>query len=65
MFSTCAAHRVWIDVKVHNDRARRAYTAVGFVQEGILRERRCCRTAIYESLVIMSLLREEWLMHAR
>jgi diamine N-acetyltransferase len=53
------AHRLWLDVKPHNERARALYRSAGFVEEGLLRD------ALYyggrfESLVIMSILRPEW-----
>jgi diamine N-acetyltransferase len=58
-FGTLGAHRVWLDVITHNERARRAYAAVGFVHEGIQREalRRGDR---YESLALMSVLAPEF-----
>lgn len=58
-FETYQAHRLWLDVKVDNHRARAIYQASGFVQEGVLRE--CLKSAAgYESLVIMSMLRQEY-----
>jgi diamine N-acetyltransferase len=58
-FESQGAHRVWLDVKPHNARARRLYAATGFVEEGVLRD--AIRTpAGYESLVVMSILRSEW-----
>jgi diamine N-acetyltransferase len=30
--------RLWLDVMIHNERARRAYLAAGFVEEGALRD---------------------------
>ena len=59
-FGELGAHRVWLDVKPHNERARRAYAAVGFVEEGVMRD--CARTpeGEYESLVLMSMLEPEW-----
>jgi diamine N-acetyltransferase len=59
-FGTLGAHRVWLDVKVHNRRARRAYAAVGFVDEGVLREA-LLTDGTYESLAVMSILEHEWL----
>jgi diamine N-acetyltransferase len=58
-FGTLAAHRVWLDVKVHNQRARRAYTAVGFIDEGVLRDA-LLTNGTYESLAVMSVLDHEW-----
>lgn len=58
-FGELHAHRLWLDVKVHNDRARVLYLEEGFVEEGTLRE--CVRAPDgYESLVVMSLLRNEY-----
>ena len=57
-FNELGAHRLWLDVKAHNERARTLYRSEGFVEEGVLRE--CLRGAEgYESLVVMSLLRGE------
>jgi diamine N-acetyltransferase len=58
-FEEIGAHRLWLDVKPHNERARNLYRSEGFVEEGTLRD------ALYydgrfESLVVMSLLRPEW-----
>lgn len=54
-FEDWGAHRLWLDVKTDNARARALYRSEGFEEEGILRE--CLRTgAGYESLVVMSLL---------
>lgn len=52
-------HRLWLDVKAHNQRARQLYRSEGFVEEGILRD--CMKTTEgYESLVLMGILEEEW-----
>jgi diamine N-acetyltransferase len=59
-FGPLGAHRVWLDVKVHNERARRAYAAVGFVEEGVLREA-LLSDGTYESLAVMSILDREWM----
>ena len=58
-FEDHGAHRLWLDVKPHNERARSLYRGAGFVEEGLLRD------ALYyggrfESLVVMSILRPEW-----
>jgi RimJ/RimL family protein N-acetyltransferase len=34
-FDGFAAHRLWLDVYCDNARARRAYQALGFVEEGM------------------------------
>lgn len=59
-FETYSAHRLWLDVKVNNHRAKAIYQAAGFIEEGILRE--CLKSDTgYESLVILSILRHEYL----
>jgi diamine N-acetyltransferase len=52
-------HRVWLDVLPQNERAIRAYLAVGFVHEGVLREAWRGEHG-HESLAIMSILEREW-----
>ena len=37
-FEQFKAHRLWLDVMVHNTRAYNLYLSEGFVEEGILRE---------------------------
>jgi diamine N-acetyltransferase len=58
-FEEHGAHRLWLDVKPHNERALALYRSAGFVEEGLLRD------ALYldgrfESLIVMSILRHEW-----
>lgn len=60
VFTSTAAHRLWLDVLPHNERARRAYAAAGFVEEGTLRDAWVSPTGARESLVILSILRPEW-----
>lgn len=58
-FDELQAHRLWLDVKEHNHRARTLYDDEGFIEEGTLRD--CIRGPEgFESLVIMSLLRHEY-----
>jgi len=58
-FEGQGAHRLWLDVKDHNSRARRLYRSAGFIEEGTLRE--CFKTEDgFESLVIMSMLDNEY-----
>lgn len=59
VFSEYGAHRLWLDVFEHNVRAQRAYTAVGFRPEGMLREA-IYRDGEYHSLVLMSILDREY-----
>ena len=58
-FDTLSAHRLWLDVKEHNTRARAVYEKEGFRYEGTLRE---CRKGPegFESLVVMSVLEHEY-----
>ena len=58
-FEQYAAHRLWLDVMPHNERALSLYRSAGFVEEGLLRD------VIFDgerflSLVVMSILRPEW-----
>jgi len=58
-FEGHGAHRLWLDVKPHNERARALYRSEGFVEEGVLRDALLSGDR-FESLVVMSLLRPEW-----
>lgn len=54
-FTNLAAHRLWLDVKPTNARARHLYTSVGFIEEGILQD--ALRTPDgYEPLILMAKL---------
>jgi diamine N-acetyltransferase len=58
-FEELKAHRLWLDVKEHNIRARNLYESEGFVAEGVLRE--CIKAEVgFESLVLMSILSSEY-----
>lgn len=58
-FDACGAHRLWLDVFEHNERARGLYSSEGFVEEGMLRE--CVlRDGAYRSLIVMSVLEHEF-----
>jgi RimJ/RimL family protein N-acetyltransferase len=58
-FEKLAAHRLWLDVRQKNERAYNLYRSEGFVEEGILRE--CILyNGNYESLIIMSILKDEF-----
>lgn len=59
VFGELGAHRLWLDVKEENARARGLYESEGFVQEGVLRD------AFWDgeghvSLVVMSILESEY-----
>lgn len=58
-FEDLHAHRLWLDVKDHNARARYVCESEGFITEGTLRE--CYRVGdAFESLVVMSMLKSEY-----
>ncbi|MDQ0192321.1 GNAT family N-acetyltransferase [Paenibacillus wynnii] len=60
IFQNTATHRLWLDVKDHNERARHVYEGAGFIFEGMLRD--CVKVEKgFESLLIMSILRTEYL----
>jgi RimJ/RimL family protein N-acetyltransferase len=59
VFEEFGAHRLWLDTQVRNVRARHVYCAVGFVEEGVLRE--CWyQHGAWQSLVVMSVLETEF-----
>lgn len=58
-FSEWGAHRLWLDVKEQNFRARHLYESEGFVVEGVMRESYKTEAG-FESLVLMSMLRSEY-----
>jgi hypothetical protein len=53
------AHRVWLGVFPENERARRAYEAVGFKAEGVARGS-AFFGGNYRDELIMAILRTEW-----
>jgi RimJ/RimL family protein N-acetyltransferase len=58
-FGRLDAHRLWLDAKSRNARARHLYQSEGFVEEGVLRE--CVlEDSGYESMVLMSMLKQEY-----
>jgi RimJ/RimL family protein N-acetyltransferase len=58
-FKDWKAHRLWLDVKSFNDRAKSLYLSEGFKEEGVLRD--CLWSGDrYESLVMMSMLESEY-----
>jgi len=59
VFDRTHAHRVWLDVKPGNTRARRLYSSLGFIEEGTLRDVLLV-SGHRESVLLMSLLRPEW-----
>lgn len=60
IFKHTQTHRLWLDVRDHNHRARHVYESSGFILEGTLRE--CVKVGEhFESLHILSILRDEYL----
>jgi RimJ/RimL family protein N-acetyltransferase len=58
-FEEQQAHRLWLDVREDNDRAKHVYESLGFKREGLLRE--CIRIDnSYKSLIVMSILSHEY-----
>ena len=58
-FDDLGAHRLWLDVKSHNTRAKSLYDREGFAVEGLLRD--AVRVADgFDSLIVMSMLQPEF-----
>jgi diamine N-acetyltransferase len=58
-FEDFSAHRLWLDVKSNNARARHVYESAGFTVEGVLRECLSDRDE-WLSLTVLSLLVSEY-----
>ncbi len=58
-FGELGAHRLWLDVKEGNGRARDLYESEGFVREGVLRDS-LWTGEVHETLVVMSILESEY-----
>lgn len=58
-FDDLGAHRLWLDVKKPNTRAKALYDSEGFIVEGELRESVKVRGG-FESLIVMSMLQGEF-----
>jgi RimJ/RimL family protein N-acetyltransferase len=58
-FDDLGAHRLWLDIKKRNTRARGLYVSEGFMLEGELREAVKVEDG-YDSLVVLSMLQEEF-----
>lgn len=63
VFGLLHAHRLWLDVKSTNSRARHLYLSEGFSEEGIMRECLLGQNG-FESLVLMSMLCTDPRFHA-
>jgi RimJ/RimL family protein N-acetyltransferase len=64
-FSETLAHRIWLEVVADNSRARHVYAAAGFVEEGLLRQAWLLPDGGRIDLILMSVLRADWLQQAR
>jgi diamine N-acetyltransferase len=58
-FDDLGAHRLWLDIKKRNTRAKSLYDSEGFVLEGELREAVKVQGG-YDSLVVLSMLESEF-----
>jgi len=58
-FDELGAHRLWLDVKHDNHRARDLYRRLGFVEEGVMRDAFRTESGEYADLVLMSMLETE------
>jgi RimJ/RimL family protein N-acetyltransferase len=58
-FGPLGLHKVWLMVFRHNERGRRIYGRIGFVEEGVLREEYFHQDGWYD-MVRMSMLAREW-----
>jgi len=63
-FKQLGAHRLWLDVRSNNPRAKHVYESEGFVEEGILRES-VFLDGQYLSLSLMSVLENEFKVMTR
>ena len=59
-FEETEVHRLWLDVKEFNTRARHVYESVGFIFEGTLRDS-IFKGNKFESISVMSILRHEYM----
>jgi len=58
-FGELGLHKLWLMVFRHNERGRRLYGRIGFVEEGVLREEYFHEGA-WHDMVRLSLLAREW-----
>ena len=59
-FAQPKTHRFWLDVFLHNERARHVYRKVGLREDGVLREAYMMPDGTRRSQALMSILRAEW-----
>jgi RimJ/RimL family protein N-acetyltransferase len=60
VFARPGTHRLWLDVFLHNERARHVYRSLGFREDGLLREAYVTPAGVRVSQALMSILRPEW-----
>jgi RimJ/RimL family protein N-acetyltransferase len=60
VFSGLEAHRLWLDVRAHNERAYHLYQSEGFVDEGTLREA-VLLNGQFLDVKLLSVLKREYL----
>jgi RimJ/RimL family protein N-acetyltransferase len=61
LFTETETNRLDLDVYPENERARQAYEKAGFAVEGVMREHIRTADGGYRDVLLMSLLRREWL----
>jgi RimJ/RimL family protein N-acetyltransferase len=59
-FARPETHRFWLDVFLHNERARHVYRKAGLREDGVLREAYVTPDGTRHSQALMSILRTEW-----
>jgi RimJ/RimL family protein N-acetyltransferase len=59
-FARPKTHRFWLDVFLHNERARHVYRKAGLREDGVLREAYMMPDGTRHSQALMSILRAEW-----
>ena len=60
VFEYTEAYRFWLDVLDNNDRALHVYRKIGFLEEGVMRKAWRFADGTRRDLILMSLLRPEW-----
>ncbi|WP_369246726.1 GNAT family N-acetyltransferase [Streptomyces sp. R41] len=61
-FEQLGLHRIELELYSHNQRARRVYDKVGFVEEGVRRQTET-RDGVWVDETIMAILAHEWAAH--
>jgi diamine N-acetyltransferase len=59
-FARPQTYRFWLDVFLHNERARHVYRRAGLREDGVLREAYVTADGTRHSQALMSILRPEW-----